>query len=126
MSSVKRATEMEDRCDCRCIHLERVTAAREHALVPRENDGLAALFKAMSDPNRLRILWALAGGEMCVCDLAMFLGVSESAVSHQLRLLRQLHLVTNRRRGPVLYYRLSDHHVPQLIHLGLEHLREEE
>jgi DNA-binding transcriptional ArsR family regulator len=78
----------------------------------------------MGDPNRLRILWALDREEMCVCDLARFLGVSESAVSHQLRQLRQLQLVTNRREGPVLYYRLSDDHVRTLIHLGREHLHE--
>jgi DNA-binding transcriptional ArsR family regulator len=61
---------------------------------------------------------------MCVCDLATYLGVTESAVSHQLRLLRQLHLVANRREGPVLYYRLDDNHVGQLMRLALEHIRE--
>jgi len=114
-----------DRCDSRCIHEERVQQAQENALPPRENNRLATLFKAMGDPNRLRILWALDQGEMCVCDLAMFIGISESAVSHQLRQLRQLQLVSNRREGSVLYYRLSDTHVSTLIHLALEHLREE-
>ncbi len=114
-----------EQCDCRCIHQERVEAAQEHALPRRENEQLAALFKAMGDPNRLKILWALDIEEMCVCDLALLVGVSESAVSHQLRQLRQLQLVTNRREGPVLYYRLSDSHVSALIHLALEHLREE-
>jgi len=114
-----------DHCRCRCIHQDRVDAAREHALDPRENEKLATLFKAMGDPNRLRILWALNREEMCVCDLAQFIGVTESAVSHQLRQLRQLHLVANRREGPVLYYRLDDDHVRALIHLALEHLREE-
>ncbi len=115
----------DEQCDCRCIHQERVQAAREHALPSRENEQLAALFKAMGDPNRLRILWALDREEMCVCDLALFVGVSESAVSHQLRQLRQLQLVSNRREGPVLYYRLNDNHVSSLIHLALEHLRED-
>lgn len=114
-----------EQCDCRCIHQERVLAAQGHALPPRENEQLAALFKAMGDPNRLRILWALDSEEMCVCDLALLIGVSESAVSHQLRQLRQLQLVTNRREGQVLYYRLNDTHVNSLIHLALEHLREE-
>lgn len=118
-------TLASEQCDCRCIHQDRVEAARKHALPDRENDQAAALFKAMGDPNRLRILVALDHGEMCVCDLAQFVGVSESAVSHQLRQLRQLQLVTNRREGPVLYYRLSDHHVSSLIQLALEHLRED-
>lgn len=113
----------DEQCDCRCIHQERVEAAREHALSTRENEQLATLFKAMGDPNRLRILWALGSEEMCVCDLALFVGVSESALSHQLRQLRQLQLVTNRREGPVLYYRLSDNHVCSLIHMALEHLK---
>ncbi len=113
-----------EQCGCRCIHRERVAAAKEHALPQRENEQLAALFKAMGDPNRLRILWALDLEEMCVCDLALFVGVSESAVSHQLRQLRQLQLVSNRREGPVLYYRLNNHHISALVGLGLEHLRE--
>ncbi len=114
-----------EQCDCRCIHQERVQAAKEQSLTTRNNELLAALFKAMGDPNRLRILWALDQEEMCVCDLALFIGVSESAVSHQLRQLRQLQLVSNRREGPILYYRLTDNHVSSLIHLALEHLQEE-
>lgn len=114
-----------EQCDCRCIHQDRVEAARKHALPQRENEQVAALFKAMGDPNRLRILVALSHEEMCVCDLARFVEVSESAVSHQLRQLRQLQLVTNRREGPVLYYRLSDTHVSALIQLALQYLRED-
>ncbi len=114
-----------ERCECRCIHQERVDTAKDHALPEKENERLAALFKAMGDPNRLRILWALYREEMCVCDLAQFIGVTESAVSHQLRQLRQLFLVSNRRKGPILYYRLNDNHVSALIHLALEHLRED-
>lgn len=114
-----------EQCECRCIHQERVKTAEKHALPSGENEQLAALFKALGDPNRLRILWALDREEMCVCDLAKFVGVSESAVSHQLRLLRQLQLVSNRREGPILYYRLNDDHVSSLVHLALEHLREE-
>ncbi len=117
--------EQNEQCDCRCIHQERVQAAKEQALTAKDNELLSALFKAMGDPNRLQILWALDQEEMCVCDLALFIGVSESAVSHQLRQLRQLQLVSNRRQGPILYYRLTDNHVSSLIHLALEHLQEE-
>jgi DNA-binding transcriptional ArsR family regulator len=111
-------------CECRCIHEDRIAQAHKLQLDNQENERLAQLFKAMGDPNRLKILWALADDEMCVCDLAAFLGVSESAVSHQLRQLRQLHLVSNRREGPILYYRLNDDHVSQLVQLALDHLRE--
>jgi len=114
----------EDRCGVRCIHRDRVEKARQTALPADAYARLAELFKAMGDTTRLRILQALAYDEMCVCDLAGYLQVSESAVSHQLRLLRQLHLVTNRREGPVLYYRLDDEHVSLLVNLGLEHIRE--
>ena len=126
MPGLKQVGKNAEQCDCRCIHQDRVDAAHEHALAPMENEQLAALFKAMGDPNRLRILWALEREEMCVCDLARYIGVTESAVSHQLRGLRQLHLVANRRDGPILYYRLDDDHVRSLIHLALEHLREDE
>ena len=112
-------------CDCRCIHQERVDAAHAQSLTARDNEQIAALFKALGDPNRLRILWALDREEMCVCDLALFLGVSESAVSHQLRQLRQLSMVTSRREGPVMYYRISDNHGHKLIQLALERIREE-
>lgn len=118
-----RRTQHEERCGIRCIHGERVAQARTTALAGGECDRLAQLFKAMGDPGRLRILWALEGGEMCVCDLAAYLEVTESAVSHQLRLLRQLRLVANRRAGPVLYYRLDDHLVSQLVRLALAQVR---
>lgn len=113
-----------DRCQCRIVHEQQVEKARKTALPPAELDRLAQFFKAFADPTRLRILRALHLEEMCVCDLAAFLGISESAVSHQLRLLRQLTLVANRRQGPVLYYRLSDAHVSQLVLVALEHIQE--
>ena len=114
----------KDLCDCRCIHEDRVTAAAKDALPEQDNQYMAQLFKAMGDANRLKILWALEQEEMCVCDIAAFLHISESAVSHQLRLLRQLQLVSNRREGPVLYYRLNDHHINDLMQTALAHTRE--
>ena len=114
----------KDRCQCRIIHEERVDGARQKALAADEIENLAQLFKTLADPNRLRIIFALEQGEMCVCDLAAFLEVTESAVSHQLRLLRQLNFVTNRRQGPILYYRLTDCHVSRLAGMALDHLRE--
>jgi DNA-binding transcriptional ArsR family regulator len=113
-----------DQCLCRIIHHSRVEKARQSIPASREIDQLALLFKALADQSRLRILMALEQGEMCVCDLAAFLEISESAVSHQLRMLRQMSLVANRREGPVLYYRLTDAHVSQLVLVALEHIRE--
>lgn len=113
-----------DQCLCRIIHQSRVEKARQTMPPNQEIDRLTLLFKAMADQSRLKILMALHQEEMCVCDLAAFLGVSESAVSHQLRMLRQMALVANRREGPVLYYRLTDAHISQLVLVALEHIRE--
>jgi len=114
-----------DRCQSRIIHQERVEAARSELLSRRTTHDAADLFKAMGDPTRLTILWALKQQEMCVCDLAALLGLTDSAISHQLKLLRTLRLVENRRQGVVLYYRLSDDHVEQLLAVALEHLAEQ-
>jgi len=121
---MKIPEDQDDRCGCRLIHKDRVAAAHKSALADDENARLSQLYKALGDATRLRIIRALDQGEMCVCDLAAFLGITESAVSHQLRMLRQLHLVANRRKGPILYYRLDDDHISQLVHLALEHIRE--
>ena len=120
----KLANQETDRCQQRIIHFEKVLSAREKALGENEIQRLAQIFKALGDPTRLRILIALREQEMCVCDLAALLGISESAVSHQLRLLRTMSLVKNRREATVLYYRLNDEHVKVLIDIGLEHIRE--
>jgi DNA-binding transcriptional ArsR family regulator len=113
-----------DLCGSRVIHEEKIEQARSKALGSRDINCVTRIFKAMGDPTRLRILWALDHGEICVCDIAALLGITESAVSHQLRTLRHLDLVTNRREGTILYYRLNDEHVSQLINLALEHVRE--
>ena len=114
----------KDLCQCRIIHEGQVRQAKETALHRRDLEDLVQLFKAIGDPTRLKILLALDRTEMCVCDLAAYLEISESAVSHQLRLLRQLHLVSNRRDKSVLYYTLNDQHVSQLVGIALEHIKE--
>lgn len=111
-------------CEVRVIHIDRVIRAREEALRDALLQRLALTYKILGDPTRLRIVMALKSGEMCVCDLAAFAGVSESAVSHQLRRLRELSLVKHRRDGQTLYYSLDDAHVFGLIDIGLEHLLE--
>jgi len=114
----------KDKCDCRIIHDEKIEEARKTALDSAVIDELCQTFKALGDNSRLKILWALEHQEMCVCDLAALLGITESAVSHQLRLLRTLRLVKNRREGTILYYRLADNHVSQLVRVALEHVLE--
>lgn len=104
-----------DRCGSRIIHQEKVDLARSQDLQPAQVEQLCQLFKAFAEPGRLRILHALLQQEMCVCDLAALLDVSESAVSHQLRLLRTMGLVVNRREGTVLYYRPVDRRLIELI-----------
>ncbi len=118
------SSQIKDLCDCRLIHRQAVEEARASGLAQDETESLAQIFKALADETRLKMLWALEKREMCVCDLAAMLGLSESAVSHQLRLLRNLKLVSNRRDGVILYYRLTDTHVSQLIRVTLEHLRD--
>ena len=113
-----------DRCETRIIHFEKVQKAKESALAGDELEELSLFFKTFADPSRIRILMALVDQEMCVCDIAAFLDISESAVSHQLRNLRSSRLVKNRREGTVLYYRLTDEHVEEMITTGLEHIRE--
>jgi ArsR family transcriptional regulator, lead/cadmium/zinc/bismuth-responsive transcriptional repressor len=101
-----------------------VARAKAQAIDPSELNRLGSIFKAMSDPTRLSIVMMLLDQEMCVCDLAASLDVTESAVSHQLRKLRDIALVKNRRDGPTLYYSLDDDHVAQLLATGFEHVRE--
>ena len=111
-------------CDVEQVHPDAVAAAMEAVpdgeLVAR----MAEVFKALGDPTRLNILLALAGRELCVCDLSAAVGLSQSAVSHQLRTLRQLHLVRSRRDGKLVYYHLDDDHVLSLCEQTRAHLSE--
>lgn len=114
----------DDTCQIQCVHLDRLREARRAAIPERDLDRLGLIYKAFGDPTRLRILSGLRGGEMCVCDLAAWLGLSQSAVSHQLRRLKDLALVRSRRDGKIVYYALDDDHVADLIRIGLDHVRE--
>lgn len=115
---------MQELCERRVIHEDRVQAARDYLVKYPALDSMGDLFKAVSDPGRLKIVLALAAQEMCVCDLAALLEVSESAASHQIRILRNMNLVKNRREGQILYYRLVDDHVMQLVRVAFDHVRE--
>lgn len=111
----------EDICNARIIHADKIRKARETALPNEQVERLATIYRLLGDPTRLKIALALTHGEMCVCDLAAFLDVTESAVSHQLRRLRETAVVKRRRDGQVLYYSLDDRHVETLIEVGLAH-----
>jgi DNA-binding transcriptional ArsR family regulator len=109
----------------RVVHPDRIENARRDAFSDQELARMAQVFKLLGDPSRLKIVLALRRQEMCVCDLAALSGISESAVSHQLRRLRDLDLVRSRRNGQVIYYSLDDKHVALLLDIALRHIREQ-
>lgn len=111
-------------CDCDVIHEHTVREVQAKLHPKEEYLDLAALFKMFGDGTRVQILHALEQSEMCVCDLAVLLGITKSAVSHQLKALRLANLVKFRRDGQTVYYSLADDHVKQILDIGLEHLSE--
>lgn len=114
-----------EKCDCTMIHEEVVARVREE--LPQEEllYELAEFFKVFGDSTRIRILSALEKSEMCVCDIANLLNMTQSAISHQLRVLKKARLVKNRREGKVMYYSLDDDHVKKILDSGLTHILEE-
>ncbi|HAF09187.1 MAG TPA: transcriptional regulator [Chloroflexi bacterium] len=113
------------RCEVECIHPEHITPLLGKVVTGREADDLAGIFELLADPTRARLLHALSlSDELCVCDLALLLGRSESALSHQLRLLRDRRVVSRRKAGRVVYYRLADKHIRHVLADGLRHARE--
>lgn len=113
-----------DVCEERCIHPDKVKKVREASISEETAVRLAETFKALGDATRARILHSLSIDELCVCDISSLLGVSESLVSHQLRVLRNLLLVKSRKEGKMVYYSLDDQHVGKLLKQGLEHVTE--
>ena len=111
-------------CDCDVIHEDIVNEIRKKMQPKEEYLELASLFKMFGDGTRIQILHALEQSEMCVCDLAVLLGVTKSAVSHQLKALRLANLVKFRREAQIVYYSLADDHVKEILDKGLEHLHE--
>ena len=124
MSSSRARLIDEDGCQIRVVHLDRVELARQEAIADQELERLSLTYKVLGDPTRLKIVMALRNVEMCVCDLAAFTGLTDSAVSHQLRRLKDLALVKSRREGQIIYYSLDDEHVKRLLAIGLEHINE--
>lgn len=112
-----------DACVGRCVHPEKVAAAAERALPDAALGRVAAVFKLLGDPTRARLLYALLEeGELCVCDLAAATGTQEATVSQSLRMLRASAVVSARREGRLMYYRLADSHVRMLLDLTREHV----
>lgn len=113
-------------CEAHLVTLDTVRQVQPEILVMPEAQRMAEFFGVLADPNRLRLLSALANQELCVCDLAAGLKMGESAVSHQLRVLRTMRLVKYRKEGRNVYYSLADSHVMNLYQEVKEHLREPE
>jgi len=111
-----------DLCDDACLHPASVRAARAVLLEGADARAVAATFATLADPTRLRLLHALSVRELCVCDLALVLGIKQPAVSQHLRLLRALGIVSFRKEGRVAYYALADTHVATLLAQGIAHL----
>lgn len=113
-------------CDCDVIHQDVVNTVA--AGMPSDDDvmSLAELFSVFADSTRVRILWAIDRAEMCVCDIAVLLNMTKSAISHQLRVLRENKLVKTRRDGKVIYYSLADDHVKEIFETAVAHLKEEQ
>lgn len=111
-------------CEKLCIHHDRVETVLGVLLDDKAASGLAEIFSLLGDRTRVRILHALSLGELCVCDISAALGMSGSAISHQLRLLRTAKLVKARKEGKNVFYSLDDEHVHSLIVQGLEHVLE--
>ncbi len=115
-------TQQTDQCEAQGIHPEAIMAAKNALIADETLTNLAETFSALADSNRMKILFALATTELCVCDLASVVGVSESAISQHLRVLRSLRWVMGRREGRMVYYSLNDQHVRSLLELELRHM----
>lgn len=111
-------------CEERVVHKKQVQAAAKRMKSDEAFHRLSELFAALGDPARLKILFALQENELCVCDIACVLRMSESAVSHHLRVLRNMRLVRFRKDGRIVYYSLNDAHVSEFISRGIEHVEE--
>ena len=116
--------KIAETCDCDIIHEDVVERVKKTLSEKDEYIELASLFKMFGDGSRVQLLHALEFEEMCVCDLAALLGITKSAVSHQLKALRLANLVKFRREGQNVYYSLADDHVRKILDMGFDHIHE--
>lgn len=117
-----KSSNAKDICQILCFNKAKVNKVKKTILPQEELNTLVEIFKAISDDTRTKILLALRDGELCVCDISHVLGLSLSAVSHQLRILRGLKLVKYRNEGRMVFYSLSDKHIIKLIEEGIKHI----
>ena len=120
---MKKADNIEC-CEEQCVHTQQVESVQTKMPDDQTLANLADFFKVFGDMTRVKILYVLFQSEMCVCDLAEVLGMSQSAISHQLRVLKQMKLVVNRRDGKTVYYSLADGHIETIMNQGMEHINE--
>jgi ArsR family transcriptional regulator len=125
MSAVKKSQKTTIRCEDNFIHEDKVRLAEKNLVDGLTATKLARTYQALADPTRVRIISALSSTELCVCDIAALLGISQSAISHQLRQMRDLRLVKTRKEGRIVYYALDDEHIRDLFNRGFEHLKHE-
>ena len=124
MTDNKKNGNEEICCDAECVHEQLLKIVNETMPDETELYDLSELFKVFGDSTRIRILFVLFEAEVCVCDLAKVLNMTQSAISHQLRILKQNKLVKSRREGKSIFYSLADGHVRTIISQGLDHIEE--
>lgn len=115
---------MEDICEVNITHQEKVDEVKNKMPEDGLIYDLAELFKVFADSTRMKIIYALMENELCVCDIAAIVGTTQSAISHQLRILKQAKLVKYRKDGKVVYYSLDDEHISEIVKKGREHIEE--
>ena len=117
--------EVEDG-SCEFMHVHEEIVEKVEGVMPDEQQllDLSEFFKIFGDSTRIKILYVLSQSEMCVCDIATLLGMTQSAISHQLRVLKQMDLVKNRREGKTVFYSLADGHIKTILSQGIEHINE--
>ena len=123
MISLKNDLSIEA-CSCNEINNQNIEYVKENMLSEKTFMKLSDLFKILGDYTRIKIIYSLFKKELCVCDIAALLNMSKSAISHQLRTLKQADLVKHRRDGKVVYYSLKDDHVKDIFEKGMEHIKE--
>lgn len=119
-----RQEETVELCAFLHVHEDLVQKVRESMPPEEDLSALAEFFKVFSDSTRIRILTVLLCSETCVCDIAQLLGMTQPAISHQLRILKQMNLVRTRREGRTVFYSLADDHIKSILSQGMEHVRE--
>lgn len=120
----KKYKDIEN-CVCDVIHEDVINMVKDRMPNEEELSDLSNLFKVFGDSTRIKILWALDENEMCVCDIAYLLNMTQSAISHQLRVLKDARLVKYRKEGKIVYYSLDDEHVKQIFDQGIIHIKEQ-